>query len=276
MRPMHRTLILLLLSIAAAAASAQPLAPQQIVLSQEPYERLLVPLVLQEPLPGAYGSLWVSHLVVRNDSSEPIAFAAAPGGPCLDIYLYCPDAVEPKSTTDHGFRFAHNPNAGLFYYVGNPGRTALTVTLRIQDISRQALTWGTSIPVVRERDTYTTPLVLLDVPLDTRFRVAIRTYEFEPTDGEARVRIRVFPLESDVPAVETTLSLLRYGLSVIQNPRFAMIADLRDAFPQLSALDRVRLEIAPASDGLRFWAFASVTNNETQHVTVIAPASPSP
>jgi hypothetical protein len=273
MRPMYRTLILLVL-LTTAAASAQPLAPQQIVLSQEPYERLLVPLVLQVPLPGAYGSLWVSHLVVRNDSSEPIVFSHVRGGPCLDIYLYCPAAVDPMSTTEHRSGFAHNPNAGLFYYVGNPGRTALTVTLRIQDVSRQALTWGTSIPVVRERDTYTTPLVLLDVPLDTRFRVAIRTYEFEPTDGEARVRIRVFPLESDVPAVETTLSLLRYGVSVTENPRFAMIADLRDAFPQLSALDRVRLEIAPASEGLRFWAFASVTNNETQHVTVIAPSSP--
>jgi hypothetical protein len=266
----------LFLALFSTAAAAQSVGPQQIVLRQEPYERLLVPLVIQEPFAGAYGSSWISHLVVRNEANELIAFASFPGGPCPDIYPYCPDVVQPKSTTEPRRWFAHNPNAGLFFFIGNPGRTTLTVSLRIQDLSRQALTWGTSVPVVRERDTYTQPLLLLDVPLDSRFRVAVRAYEFEPTDNNAFVRIRIFPLESHVAAVEAVLPLVRYGADEIVNPRFAMITDLRESFPQLSTLDRVRIEVAPASPGLRYWAFASVTNNETQHVTVIAPPSPAP
>lgn len=35
--------------------------------------------------------------------------------------------------------------------------------------------------------------------------------------------------------------------------------------------DTVRAEIEPLTEGLRYWAFVSVTNNETQHVTTITP-----
>lgn len=33
----------------------------------------------------------------------------------------------------------------------------------------------------------------------------------------------------------------------------------------------VRVEVEPLGEGARFWAFVSVTNNETQHVTLITP-----
>src|SRR5260370_32300719 len=48
-------------------------------------------------------------------------------------------------------------------------------------------------------------------------------------------------------------------------------AGVTSTLPELQGVDRVRIEITPATDGLRLWAFVSVTNNETQHVTVIAP-----
>ena len=41
--------------------------------------------------------------------------------------------------------------------------------------------------------------------------------------------------------------------------------------PELTGYDRVRLVISPEGEDLRFWAFAAVTNNETQHVTAITP-----
>jgi len=53
-------------------------------------------------------------------------------------------------------------------------------------------------------------------------------------------------------------------------PSFAIIPDLEQAFPQIAQLDSVRIEIEPAAP-FRFWAFASITNNATQHVTLVTP-----
>jgi hypothetical protein len=33
----------------------------------------------------------------------------------------------------------------------------------------------------------------------------------------------------------------------------------------------LRIEVGPAPGGVKIWGFASVTNNTTQHVTVISP-----
>jgi hypothetical protein len=40
---------------------------------------------------------------------------------------------------------------------------------------------------------------------------------------------------------------------------------------ELADVPRVRVDVEAVSAGLRFWAFASVTNNATQHVTVVTP-----
>jgi hypothetical protein len=49
------------------------------------------------------------------------------------------------------------------------------------------------------------------------------------------------------------------------------MTDLTAAFPQLASAQLLRIVLDPVSADLRFWAFVSVTNNETQHVTVITP-----
>lgn len=38
-----------------------------------------------------------------------------------------------------------------------------------------------------------------------------------------------------------------------------------------AGVDRLRIEIESNSSDLVFWAFASVTNNETQHFTAVTP-----
>ncbi len=35
----------------------------------------------------------------------------------------------------------------------------------------------------------------------------------------------------------------------------------------------LRIEITPITPGMKFWAFASVTHNVTQHVTTVLPAT---
>jgi len=250
--------------------------------------KVLVPIVpsIFGPTPGAYGSLWTAMLVARNHSDA--AVDVAPGGGCA-IPEGCGTTHGPH-TTFVPYIASANPNAGLFVFVSQPD--AISFELRVQDLSRQAETWGTSIPVVREADTFTTTLQLLDVTVDSKFRSSLRVYAFElaALSEEPKVRVRIYDMCgigvldapcSDVPLVDTQLELPFVDDRIF--PESAMIADLVAAFPQLASVrpvitgagparpPAVRIEIDPINPGLRFWAFATVTNNATQHVTAITP-----
>ncbi|HET9866940.1 MAG TPA: hypothetical protein VFQ06_06585 [Nitrospira sp.] len=59
------------------------------------------------------------------------------------------------------------------------------------------------------------------------------------------------------------------GLPVLF-PFLGQVPNLQD-LPELQAEDAVWMEIAPVTPGLRFWAMVSITNNDTQQVTIVAP-----
>jgi hypothetical protein len=254
---------------------------------QPPYERVLVPVVVAAPTPGAYGSIWQTELVARNESDQGVVISDTPFGLCG----LCPPYA--SHTTFRIALNAPNPNAGRFLYIGSPGLGNVTFVLRVQDISRKALTWGTAIPVVRDRDVFSGRLQLLDIPIDSRFRAALRVYDFEPpTEATSRVvRLRIYDMcgigQIDIrctntPLVDTSLTLVTSGHQSYppETPGTVFIGDLASTFDRLANLPpvnlpdstpRVRVDVDPVTPGLRFWAFVSVTNNETQHVTVISP-----
>ncbi len=280
---LQQVMVLALLAVA-GTTQAQPI-------SQTPYERVLVPITVSAPLPGAYGSVWTTALTVRNDSDEAVVVTTTPVALCGE----CPP-VPPRTT----FNFplvVPDQNLGAFVYVGSPGFGKVTFMLRVQDVSRQAQTWGTQIPVVRERNVYTGKLQLLDIPVDSHSRSALRVYDFDPPAPAAprAVRLRIYdmcgigPIDSHCsndPLVDSVLTLATTPESseaYPDHPAGAMIGNLIDAFPQLASVPptvlpsgkfrpaSVRIDIDAFSPGLRFWAFVSATNNETQHVTTIAP-----
>jgi len=45
----------------------------------------------------------------------------------------------------------------------------------------------------------------------------------------------------------------------------------RHARHPLAPGNPIRIEVRAPEGGSRFWAFVSVTNNQTQHVTIISP-----
>lgn len=239
---------------------------------QFPYERVLFPLaVAGPPIPGAQGSQWVVEAFGRNDASEPVDVTQQVFGTCGQ----CPP--KPSASTFQSPVISNDPNTGGFVYIGAPGADGkVTFTLRTQDVSRQAQTWGTTIPVVRERDVRTAKITLLNFPVTAAFRNTLRVYDFDyPTNRV--VRLRVYPLSSNDALVDTQITLL--APNVANGPELyplwpgrALLTDLASTFPALSALTTpARIELDPVTPGLRFWAFLSTTNNETQHVTVTFP-----
>jgi hypothetical protein len=55
-------------------------------------------------------------------------------------------------------------------------------------------------------------------------------------------------------------------------PNVGLISDLAAAIPELASVDRYDIIVSPTVDDAEFWAFVSVTDNDTQQVFTITPA----
>jgi hypothetical protein len=246
------------------------------------YETILLP-VATKPLSGALGSLWKTEFVIVNNGAVDLD----PNLPARDVYpLDSECGVQPPCppiptiqayTAQFPFLFLRDGGPpGVLLHVRRSFLDDLAFNLRTQDLSRQSLTWGTEIPVVRESDLSITNIVLANIPLDERFRQALRVYDID-SKSSSSVRVRVYPIEASIPLVDTTLTLTRpspspcVGTQEDCYPSYAEIQNFRASFPSLAGHESVRVQIDSLSAGLRFWAFVSVTNNETQHVTTITP-----
>ena len=234
-------------------------------------ERFLLPVWIDGQVAGAYGSLWVTRLVGYNAWREPVQVTQHTG-----CFITCPTQTVPPYSyfIDRAATFFDMPagrsGTGSFVHIHRIYRPWIVFNLRIQDLSRQSLTWGTELPVVSESEAFVDTLRLLNIPTDGRFRVAIRVYDFEPANADRHARLQVFSAGNQLLA-ETTVALVPPLGWEESLPGYAQFMDLVASFPEIAASETVRVEITPITQGLRFWAFASVTNNETQHVTTVTP-----
>lgn len=214
------------------------------------YERVLIPVLFDGP--GAFGSEWETDVIMTNVSTSPWLSLSAVSRPLPD--------VAAGGTVSLSKVFGNRP-AGLVLFV--PRTVDVRFGSHIRDISRDATQWGTEMPVVRENDARGM-IVLPDVPFDARYRLQLRIYSL---DGEATTVSVSAP-----PASMRQVTLAGPCLTRDCNssePAYASV-DLRQLLPGLMG----KREIVISQNGLqsaRLWAFVTVTNNETQHVTVISP-----
>jgi hypothetical protein len=248
------------------------------VAAEDPPRRALVPVFTFDPIPGVNGSLWATDFWVSNGSGTD----ADVGGVLWDCFLPAcgPAPVEP------GVTFRTGPTAfdslrGALIYLDPATADGVGLGLRFRDLSRQATTAGTELPVPREDAFRGSKFSLLDVPVTGGFRQTLRIYELDGTAREAVVRVRAYRLAADFTQPyddpdallgETTLPLQFMPLDdvLVLHPGYAEVTDLSTVAP-LGDAERLRLEIEPVTPGLKLWAFVTVIHNETQHATVITP-----
>jgi hypothetical protein len=133
-------------------------------------------------------------------------------------------------------------------------------------------------------------VTLLALPgQDPNFRVNVRIYSLN-TDAPVQVNVQAFAMISEF-AAHSLLGDALAGSQTITlpkpaapdwlpqalfkppdvSPNFFYLGDLGSvtggAPPPL-----VRLEISSMTPGATIWAFATITNNDTQEVTIVAPA----
>jgi len=212
------------------------------------YERVILPAVFSGP--GAHGSQWTSENVVMSRASVamPSLPVAVPEGRRVSI---------PPQGRD----------GGLLFYMPRGFAPFLFFSSHVRDLSRNASDAGTELPIVRARDT-SNDLHILDVPVNAASRRLLRVYDFDAFDG-CTVNVYITPAFGGTP--QTRFLTLRDRIICVTTPCYPdrptwAALPLDDLPPGV-----YDLEIQGVPDDARLWAFVTVTNNDTQHVTAYTP-----
>ncbi len=211
------------------------------------FEPILFPLSFQGP--GAFGSQWTTESFVR--ASTPAAFFrdALPCNACSSSIQ-----IDTRQLTNDSNPWGHV----LYAMRGTTG--SLSLASRIHDTSRQSQTAGTEVPVIYGRD-FRTQLQFLNVPVDSRYRVTLRLWSF----GNSPVSVLV----DSIPA-----QLL--GIPLAKIPGTTMWFGSIDVTTLLTLAsgNPTNLMVTPTTSPLLsppVWGMLSITNNDTQQVTIITP-----
>ena len=291
---MRRHAFLLVLVLAPAVFAQRPPASE--------YEKWLLPAYGETS--GANGARWSTALWMRNESDEPLdAFPLAPtcftSSLCfLSMRPY--PAFQPRMTGHYELPYVGfigpssigvRSTTGVFLYVERARAQRLTAQLRIADTSRSVVRW-TALPVVRESEFFTGSQSILGVPILRSGRIGLRIYDLDSRPS-AEFLIRFFDvlpvrkpgsIDTHIHQFgETRLTTSHdaatdhceffYGCPAVPyRPGFGQTANLLDAVPRLrDAEDRphgVRMEIVPLTDGARYWPIVTITDDQTNVVSV--------
>lgn len=250
------------------------------------FERVLLP-AYNCYLQGAHGSEWCSTLTAFNSGDESVVvYPVYPGNDGSEIAaLALPPSrfVEISLLRAIAGSFTETaPISARVLYVDPEQADGLHLNLRLFDRSRTLMTWGTEVPVVREKDLFEDTIRLFPIPLADRFRATLRIYDPSRTPGAAVTVQFLSTTTGDLLATRVlNLDVLTRQINAtdldVSYPGIAEIGNITE-LPELLDLGSggsVRIEVSPLSPGLRFWAMVSVTNDETQHVTLLTPTAAS-
>ncbi|HET7434598.1 MAG TPA: hypothetical protein VFN10_07795 [Thermoanaerobaculia bacterium] len=246
------------------------------------WQRVLIPIYFKGEVAGAYGSRWVTDLSGFNASGAHQRLSTNPARVCTRP-SECADYVMPGEFIDGDrFIFTDRPGEGRLAYVmtaiqGVDLEDKLRLTLHVRDLSREAESHGVQVPVITEKDTFSAgwSFGLPNVPMGANYRQKLRLYDF---DGELGHTVtvqfwRTYTIIGNDSQLLATRTVTLGNATDAANPYpgypgFAQL-DL-DTMPELIGQDSVSIRVKPESEG-HFWGFVTVTNNETQRVTTIAP-----
>jgi hypothetical protein len=219
---------------------------------------------------GAHGSEWHTDIVIRNDSpvrvdTEPL-FWFDPASPVTPPMT----AIEPGG---RGNFFEEQRDGGRFLYVPRGLESWFAYSSHAVDRSRSTTDLGTEMPVVRAEDTSRT-LRFVEIPVDPRYRAKLRIYDFDATNLHTALVMLRNPQNDQLIAMRD-VRLTGAPICASPLPCFASqpsfgYLDL-EQLPELRGAGAVDVWVYARRGDARLWAFVSITNNETQAVTLHTP-----
>jgi hypothetical protein len=235
---------------------------------EDSWERVLFPVHFFGA--GAHGSFWRTRIAARNDGPvnmpvKPVFFPIpASGGVVGGGFEFIPAGAR-------GFFEAQADDGGRFMFVPLDMEASLTYAAHIVDESRSTTDLGVEMPLVRAHDT-THTIRLLEVPVEERYRAKLRVYDYDSVNGR-QVTVVFHDAEGELlGSRELTLTGVPVCVTtpcLPDRPAFNVL-DL-EQIEELREHDVVDVTVAAHTRETRIWAFVSVTNNETQAVTLYSP-----
>lgn len=220
-------------------------------------ERLLLP-IFTPPVNGAFGAEFHTDVTVGNHGRAVLSLSGLAYD--CDIIISCPPTpnridMQPERVL-RSEELVHNGGPGRFVFLQKEDLSRLTMSLRVGDVSRDALNLGTEMPIVRESEFVTDRIVFPLVPVFPWYRSALRIYAASPVD--------VLVKAGTQPTVRIHLT----GAADQFDPAYAVFTNFKGV-----GLARVTVEVdqQDSETPVAIWAFITVTNNQTQAITTITP-----
>lgn len=227
------------------------------------FEPILFP-VFSPPVHGQHGTEFRTIATMWNKGTAAVPVLGfdstctlfdPPIGPDLPI------PVQPRGGETHLLTDC-STTAGRLFYVPK-GDTSIVASLRVQEVTHQSENHGVEMPVVRLKD-FSHSIALLNVPNDPKFRLTLRIYSFGPNN----VKITVLARNGEIASSDQISFPSSFDLFA---PTYTAYTD----FPPAAVIHddemTVLIEGAEGVEHPLLWAFITVTNNDTQHITTITP-----
>jgi hypothetical protein len=239
--------------------------------------RFLIP-IFARPMNGAFGSVWEVQTWMYYTGQEWLYVSPPPF--CGPVLCGSHGVIEPGwSPFVVQQPLAGYPN-GVLLHVNEAHSHEVSFEARFRDRSRLDATAGTELPVVREDAFRNAPVALLNVPRSLNYRTTLRVYALpEADDRRVRVNLYSVPIQSgstlDVRKILRRSELLTLttpsnpSLDARVHPAFALLSKI-EHMPEVAGENAIWIEVVPVGDA-RVWAFASLTDNDTQQVTIVSP-----
>ena len=227
-------------------------------------EPMLFPIAFDGP--GAFGSQWrTENSVSRYVSDSTIGFPIFYGPPC--------DSCDVKVTSKLTLPPMSRPDGLLLWLLRGSEQYAVTSS-RIRDVSRQEGNAVAAVPVVRGSD-FKLKFQLPAVPIEPGARAVLRVWALGTSavdlrvdgtlrvNGQARQTFKQFKLiqVSDQPMVFASIDLASVLVPPFDTNTLAPPGTKASADLAFSTAQKLRC----------IWAMISITDNQTQHVTIVAP-----
>jgi len=230
-------------------------------------ERILIPIAASGPGPNS--ARFETEILITNTGDEPVGIGGATfegPGP-----LFPSPIVLPHTTRTFTDLLRDSPRhvvgAFIYYYFARSARDVIT-KVRVHDTSRDASGFGVEVPAVSDLD-FAATVRLPGIPTDSRFRATLRVYAYDATNfGPVTLRVRD---NADGTLLATvTVALAADRLDPESFPASAQVS-LDPIIEPLRSHARLRIDISD-SDAVRpIWGFVSITNNQTQEITLVTP-----
>ncbi len=211
-------------------------------------------------VPGAFGAQWTTTLWASNNSDADANIGCVYAGEgCTVLRAHTTVQIPaPAGLTHPGFFM----NAVFIPVVQPTPPNAISFDLRVTDSVTAPHSAGTEIPLVRPND-FVPVVVIASVPLNGHSRSKLRIYGL--ANGSVTVRAIGDIQNREYLNTSLTLSSADTPGPMMQFPSYAEIDLPSGTAPDDTAM---RVEV----DGtMKVWAFVSVTDDESQQLTIVAP-----